>query len=643
MTSLATFLPNAPQIAGLGALLAIAAGLAVLGGGLAGANRLAGADLFVGWGVAGWLLIVVGTVSRIPLGWVLAFIGIAVAASAVRLWARRQQGAAPQNVMDPARAWRPALLAIPMLLLVCAMQASQWDEFSQWLPNAQYLLRQDAFPRTDLPPTPSVLPGYPYGLPLVVYAASRLAGHFVENAGAVFNLLLLLAYVPILLKVAESGLESGTRWFRSWGAAALGVLGVTLLCPTFVPKIVLTAYADSATSVVLAVLAVLLWSGLNALADEPTAEGRARARGLFWQGAWVTAIFLSLKQTNLVLLALLLLGVALVAILDRRIRFADFLRLGPILLVPGVIVLLAWRVHVARHMPGGEFAFLPFSEWLIPEAFRILSRMLRIASNKGGYFVMMTILAGYAGRALFGIRSPFDRLAVITATVFLGYNLFLWFTYVSAFGPVEGLGAASYWRYNTQLGLLGTTCAALGLALLWRRFVASRDVPSRRVARAVFGLLLLVAVLGPVVAQSKLRFDIRPQKTFAREVGRETAALLPEAARIGLFDPRGNGMTDMMLRYELTHPAGPSRSPEIFTRAHLGVLKPSEPEQRAEALEALRLTHAWLHEPHPELERLFGTVLTPAASTLLVRRGEQWTIERVWPYPGYADPFVLPD
>ncbi|MBT4934864.1 MAG: hypothetical protein HOL66_09780 [Rhodospirillaceae bacterium] len=46
---------------------------------------------------------------------------------------------------------------------------------------------------------------------------------------------------------------------------------------------------------------------------------------------------------------------------------------------------------------------------------------------------------------MINFRTPFDRLAIIVAAVFLGHNLFLLFAYVSTFGKFDALRAASYW------------------------------------------------------------------------------------------------------------------------------------------------------------------------------------------------------
>jgi hypothetical protein len=139
-------------------------------------------------------------------------------------------------------------------------------------------------------------------LPLTTYLSSKFAGGFIENGGALANLLFHLLKTP-------------AAWMRRWGAAALGLLGVTVLSTTFVQKLVLSAYADSTMAVALVVMGVLAWKILETLAGGK-ADNKAKARSLAWQFAWIAVALLNLKQVNLALLGLVLAGMFLVAKAD---------------------------------------------------------------------------------------------------------------------------------------------------------------------------------------------------------------------------------------------------------------------------------------------------------------------------------------
>lgn len=626
MSMIDYFMPTPGQGAGLLAVIATMAAFSLIGAALSGEGRFRAADAFVGWGAVVAVFILFGVFTKIPFTWLVYGIWAAAAVSAVLVWRR---GPADFGVL-----WRAVVLALPLFALVSAMKASQWDEFSQWLPAAWYLFRYDGFPGGPLMPlSMAVFPAYPYGLPLINYIASRSSGGFIENAGAIANFSLLILLAPAYITLVGRGIRADDGWRRTWGAAALGVLGVTAFSTTFVQKLVFTAYADTATAVILAVAGLLLWKILNTISTAPdNFPARREARVLSWQFALVVTVLLFLKQANLVLLVLMLGAGGIVALRDPEIRFFHFIRLLLIMLAPGVVTYFAWRYHVYLYLSGGEFSLMPFASWRVSQGFEIFSRMLLIASKKGAYFVMMGGITVMALRGLIRYRGAFDRLAILTGALFVGYNLFLWAMYVAAFSSYEAAHAASYWRYNTQLGLLGATTAAFGLACLWQRW--QLKVPRLLSALAVF---LVLAI--PLVTRTSLRFDIRPQKDHMRMVGQDLAKILPAGARFGVIDQRGQGFAGKVVNFELS--SGVNSRPGLKVYFNGGMFK--SPALLRKALESRKITYLWVHEPVPLVIKALGLDLAPAASYLLVRKKSGWKRLKSWPYNGYTDPFSFPD
>lgn len=66
-----------------------------------------------------------------------------------------------------------------------------WDDFWNWLPSAAYVYDHDSLVWSDLPPSFSIFPGYPQGMPLMIAAASFIAGRFLEADGPIINVALL--------------------------------------------------------------------------------------------------------------------------------------------------------------------------------------------------------------------------------------------------------------------------------------------------------------------------------------------------------------------------------------------------------------------------------------------------------------------
>jgi hypothetical protein len=604
--------PALAQIAGLGALLVVVAGFGALGAWVTGRRRIAEADPVYGWALIIALFTGVGVLRVVPFT-VIAVAALALAVAAVAGLAVRRRAPVTPALL------RITVLTLPLVLTVAAMQPSQWDEFANWLPNARYLVEIDGFPGLGLPPDPSSYPAYPYGLPLVIYLVSRIAGHLVENAAALFNLFLLLVLGLLAVRLAREALgrtaadDGHEGW--TWGWCALGALAAIALNPTFVTKIAFTAYADTATAVTLALAAALGWRALNALADDRADDARANA----WQMGLAATALLGLKQVNLVLLAALVATLVLVTLRDPALRLRSLARLAiPALALP-LALYLAWRYYVVLNIPQGEFPFRPVSDWswaLIPD---VMGRMARIASKKGGYFGLMIVATVFALKALWRPRSPFDRLAVIAGGIFVAYNGFLLFIYIAAFAPHQALGALSYWRYNMHLGGVGVVFAAYGGALLWRRHVAPRWRPR------LGWLAVTVVLVAPVTLATKIRFDLNPRYLYARSTAESIAQVLNPSDRLVLVDLEDDGQYLVIMHYALHGSATPLLQITAYSGADANELRAT--------IERAHPSHLWLYRPVPAIEAALDVRLAPGSSYLLRRDDGGWTSVQAWPHP----------
>jgi hypothetical protein len=612
--------PNPMQIAGTAALLVVAAGFAALGALLAVPKRPSEGAMLHGWAAVAALFTVVGATRSLPFG------AIAFAVLALCLIAAGALAARRHPLVDPAML-RVVALGLPLIVLVGAMTPTQWDEMTNWLPNARYLVENDAFPGPGLPPDPSVFPAYPYGLAIVIYLASRLAGHPVENAVALFNLLLLLTFGLQIARVVRGALASPAPEVRlphglaapeqsalGWGWCAFGALAVTLLNPTFVPKIVFTAYADCATAVALGFATLAGWTMLNALAAGRLIDARLAAVQMGLAG---TALVVT-KQVNLVLLVALVVTLAVVALRDPAIRSVELARLAPRALFLPAAVYAVWRIYVAFNLAGGEFSLRQLGDWAIALVPEIVGRMAQIAARKGGYFMVMLVACGFALRALRRPCSSFDRLAITAGGLFVAYNAFLVFAYIAAFGRYEAENVLSYWRYNMHLGGVALLFASYGLALLWRRHVVPRWRPR-------LGWLALILVLAaPAAFATKIRFDLHPRYRYARTTAAAIAGALAPTDRLVLIDPEDNGQYLVIMRYVLHGSATDAGEVTGFSDA--------TPTRLQAMIDRARASHVWLYRPLPAIDAALGVRLAPGASYLLKREDGHWTTIRVWPH-----------
>lgn len=603
------------QFVTLGAVIVVWLGLMAIGGAIAGRDRLGEADLFVGWAAAVVLYTVPGVFLKAPFAGV--FYGIAaLALAAFVLLLKRDGRPFPKGTL------RLAALALPLLVVVSARSGSEWDEFSQWIPMARHLIDGNGFPVGTAAELNLSFPGYPYGWPIFADIAHRLAGQFHESSGAVVNALVSISVglLGVRLWVRGAGLQDSAIG-RPWAQAALGVLAGTLLCPTFVEKVVFTYYADPSTAAATAVAAILGWLGLDALADGDT----RRARALSWQFGLVGLLLISIKQANLVLLVVVLAGLGVAALRDPAVPFGRWLRLLPAMLLPPAALFGVWHVFTATTMaPGAAMSYRPFHEWSFDIAWPILKRMALIASNKGGHFGLMTVAVAAGIWAFIRPSGSFHRLAMVVAVVFVGYNAFLYSTYIGVFGANDGVRAASYWRYNMHLGLLATLFAAFGLGLLYRR------LPARWWWPGPLGAVAIVAVLvAPVALGKMLRFDLAQPKPYYRELGRDARDLVPARTRLFVLDPGGTGESMGFTRFEMRH--------KLDNIWYLAAFNEITPENVQVALDAYDPTHVLVVTTADFMAAFFDLPLAAGHSYLLERstaRGtDAWRILKTWQPP----------
>ena len=129
------------------------------------------------------------------------------------------------------------------------------------------------------------------------YLASRATGIFMDGAGRIYNIVFLALFGLLALKVALTATGHKATSHLNWRLAGLAAGFIILINPTFIQKIILTAYADTGTAVSLGIAAYLLWM----LLDAEAVDDQAKASKMAWQAAFVASALINIKQVNLIL------------------------------------------------------------------------------------------------------------------------------------------------------------------------------------------------------------------------------------------------------------------------------------------------------------------------------------------------------
>ncbi|MSO93868.1 MAG: hypothetical protein EXQ86_10775 [Rhodospirillales bacterium] len=606
---LTQFFNGSEQFSTVLSVLTVWTAISAIGMVVAGRDHISETSFVSGWAAVVVAFTAAGVFARLPFTVVAIGIAAAAGASVVVAWGRHGR-------LLPPGFWKAVALAIPLVLLVSAMVPSQWDEFSHWLPSQRFLLDADDFPRQSNPDTGATFPAYPYGWPFLTYLASKVAGRFVENAGNLFNVLLLLAFGLLIVRVMRMALDPAAGkgdGSPRWSLVAVGALAVTALNPSFVQKVVFTAYADIATAAAVGFGAVLGWLMLEAEAS----GDRQRARACAWQAGLALLVLVSLKQATFALFISVAAGIALAGLRDPAIRLADLARSMALVLAPPLAAYALWRYHVNTELATKEMGLRPLSEWLFELVPDILARMALIASKKGIFFALAVIAVVAAFRGLVRCRGSFDRLAIVTGTVILGYELFLFVSYVAIFGSYDALRAASFWRYNLHLGLLIVAFAAFGAARLWARFIGDRIDPRKVVWVPIVATLAL-----PIAFPDKVRFDRDGSVPYYRMVASRLAPLLPTGSRIVVFDPTGSGESAMVTKYYIGRHAAVVGYKALYDDLSVANLKAT--------LDNTDPNRVLVHSAHENVSRALGVDFESGKSYLLEPKDGRWAVVETW-------------
>ncbi len=576
-----------------------------------GRDRLPGADTVVGLGLAGGILTVLAVTTHVPVSLWASLLGVAgIVALAWAAGLRRLPGG-----IGFAAAF---LLASPLLAFAALGPATMWDDFAQWLPNAAYVFQHDSLPRPDLPPPPSRHPGYPHILPFIVASSSWLAGRFLEAAGPVANVMFLASVGAAIGDAIATGGRRVLPLRLAVAAAAIGAFFV-LFFPDLERNVLFSSYADTATIAVVGVLGLLGVSLLERLAEGHDAD----ARILAWRFGLAAAALVNLKQANLVLLALLSLGLLLAGWRSGRLRWAFSLRLLPPMALPAIVVYLVWRHYLKDNLPGGEMAFQPFALWNW-DAVPWMAHSLGYELARNLPFHLLMWVATLAG--LWKLRTPqgpAELLAVMAAVAWIGYNAFLIVVYLGAMTHDEAGIAADYWRYTPHVGML-----AVAAALIWL-WQLPWPVPFMRLSQPLLlGLAALLPLSLLLAGPHRLSALAKEWPMQFRTVGHDLAEILPPNSRLAPTIVFDFGLTYFAIDYDLHRFGRDDRSLRVWNWWRGPITLATF--QSGEATHLLVMDHLGSRD---EVTDPLGIPAVVNESALFEWTGAGFRKIHAWPYP----------
>ncbi len=526
------------------AALAVVAGLGMIGGLFSRSRAFCAENIFAGWGVAAGVMTLASILFDRPLLYSaysifsLMLVGLIVAA-------KKRTYVAPY--------W--FLAVIPGLFVLAAINAIglggyAYDDFSHWVPNALYVFVNNDIPSAAHPSLHSIFPGYPYALPFLTYLESLLVGGFLVQGGAMANFLLLFAFAAML--VEETGRKNESI-VREKCLVAFGKVSFALLLAVFLNSSLatfgITNQGDVGTMVLCGALGIMLWRMAEAL----QLNDDTRVRNLYVLLALSSIAFVLIKESNIVLLLLLVFSFFVVAARNGTLRRIDAQML--LVFLPALALSVLWQLYARVEIVNGNVGILPFHAWRFDLFVPLLEGVWAEIQWKSAFFILFIGTLGCGISALFCSRGKWRDFAVLALIVQTGYLVFLVLAFLgSDFSEYTVRTAASFHRYMLHAVFLALPLFWFMAAELWPSFgkqIQSRLFPPSNFLRLGGTLVLVFAV--PFLIATTDWVTARPgdQMCLVRKLARQTAAALPDQAKLGAIFPPNDGLTAFIVNLGL--------------------------------------------------------------------------------------------
>jgi hypothetical protein len=270
--------------------------------------------------------------------------------------------------------------------------------------------------------------------------------------------------------------------------------------------------------------------------------------GLAWRFGFVGAMLVNLKQANPVLLALVAAGLIVVALRDPAIRTRRALMQLPRMLGPAIVLIALWRWYVVQSLPNSEQAFRTFDTWNFGVLRQTLAAMAHHIAEAPLFHFMMWVVTAVGIASFFQLPRKANEarwLAVVCATVWIGYNVFLVITYLGVMTGSDAHIAADYWRYTPHVALLGLYPPVMALAIArWPAWINLRSaVPT-------------LAVVSLAFCAMPLRSDLnnppgRAWQRFLRDAAVEMRNVIPAGSKLLIVPYWSSSPFGVAVRYSL--------------------------------------------------------------------------------------------
>ena len=218
------------------------------------------------------------------------------------------------------------------------------------------------------------------------------------------------------------------------------------------------------------------------------------------------------------------------------------------MLAPGIVVFAVWRWYVMHNLHNSEQAFRPLDAWNLGVLHQTLAAIGGYIAGAPLFHSIMWVVTAAGFAVFFQLPRKASQarwLAVVCATVWLGYNVFLLIIYLGAMSVSDAQMAADYWRYTTHVALLGLYAPVMALAIArWPVWM------NLRTAAPTLSVVLLA--LSAILVRSD--FNNPPDRAwqrFLRDAAAEMRRVIPPGSKVVIVPYWSSLPFGVAVRYNL--------------------------------------------------------------------------------------------
>jgi hypothetical protein len=220
------------------------------------------------------------------------------------------------------------------------------------------------------------------------------------------------------------------------------------------------------------------------------------------------------------------------------------------MLGPPIVLYGVWRWYVLQEPAGSEQAFRSGYDWNFGALHETLCSIAGLIADAPLFHALMWLVTAVGLVSLFLTDTAREArwLAIICATVWIGYNLFLLLVYLGAMSPSDAEIAADYWRYTPHAALLGLYAPVMAIVIT-RWPVWMNALKLRAFVPTLAAVLLAFSAL-PV------RSDInkpsgRDWQRFVRDAATQMRQIIPPGSKVLIVPWWDSSPFGVAVRYHL--------------------------------------------------------------------------------------------